>query len=122
MEELALFQGHDGRGRSGVGEGCLNYFAKTVQGAIHELEHLVLGMNPMQIEIISQLTTAAAFSAKLSGVRSDRFVPKPLDQISELAGENSRFIDSAHKRARYAVAASNPHLRADHVLRRLSQT
>jgi galactonate dehydratase len=41
-------------GISGVGEGSLNYFAKTVQTAIHELEHLVLGMNPFQVEVISQ--------------------------------------------------------------------
>jgi galactonate dehydratase len=41
-------------GLTGVGEGSLNYFAKTVETAIHELEHLVLGMDPFQIEIISQ--------------------------------------------------------------------
>lgn len=38
----------------GVGEGSLNYFAKTVDTAIHELEHLVLGMDPFQVELISQ--------------------------------------------------------------------
>lgn len=42
------------KGVSGIGEGSLNYFAKTVQTAIHELEHLILGMDPFQIEIISQ--------------------------------------------------------------------
>ena len=41
-------------GICGVGEGSLNYFAKTVETAIHELEHLVVGMDPFQIEIISQ--------------------------------------------------------------------
>jgi galactonate dehydratase len=41
-------------GVSGVGEGSLNYFARTVECAIHELEHLVVGMNPFQIELISQ--------------------------------------------------------------------
>ncbi len=41
-------------GVTGIGEGSLNYFAKTVQAAIHELEYLVLGMDPFQIEIISQ--------------------------------------------------------------------
>jgi galactonate dehydratase len=41
-------------GVSGIGEGTLNYFAKTVEAAIHELEYLVLGMNPFQVEIISQ--------------------------------------------------------------------
>ena len=38
----------------GVGEGSLNYFAKTVQAAIHELEHLVLGMDPFEVELICQ--------------------------------------------------------------------
>jgi galactonate dehydratase len=38
----------------GIGEGTLNYFAKTVEAAIHELKPLVLGMDPFQIEIISQ--------------------------------------------------------------------
>ena len=38
----------------GVGEGTLNYFAKTVEAAIHELAPLILGMDPFQIEIISQ--------------------------------------------------------------------
>lgn len=41
-------------GVTGIGEGSLNYFAKTVEAAIHELEYLVLGMDPFQIEIISQ--------------------------------------------------------------------
>ncbi|HYL73618.1 MAG TPA: mandelate racemase/muconate lactonizing enzyme family protein [Bryobacteraceae bacterium] len=38
----------------GVGEGTLNYFTKTVETAIHELAPLVTGMDPFQIEIISQ--------------------------------------------------------------------
>ncbi len=38
----------------GVGEGTLNYFAKTVEAAIHELKPLVLGMDPFQVEILSQ--------------------------------------------------------------------
>ena len=38
----------------GVGEGTLNYFAKTVETAIQELAPLILGMDPFQIEIISQ--------------------------------------------------------------------
>jgi galactonate dehydratase len=41
-------------GLHGVGEGSLNYFGKTVQTAIHELEHLVVGMDPFQVELISQ--------------------------------------------------------------------
>ena len=38
----------------GVGEGTLNYFGKTVEAAIHELTPLVIGMDPFQVEIISQ--------------------------------------------------------------------
>ncbi|MCE5307858.1 MAG: mandelate racemase/muconate lactonizing enzyme family protein [Acidobacteriales bacterium] len=38
----------------GIGEGTLNYFGKTVQAAIHELTPLILGMDPFQVEIISQ--------------------------------------------------------------------
>ena len=41
-------------GTYGVGEGTLNYFAKTVETAIHELKPLILGMDPFQIETISQ--------------------------------------------------------------------
>lgn len=42
------------QGMTGLGEGSLNYFAKTVETAIHELEYLVLGMNPFQVEVITQ--------------------------------------------------------------------
>ena len=38
----------------GIGEGTLNYFAKTVETAIHELKPFVLGLDPFQIELISQ--------------------------------------------------------------------
>lgn len=38
----------------GVGEGTLNAFAKTVEAAIHELKPLVVGMDPFQVEVISQ--------------------------------------------------------------------
>ena len=38
----------------GVGEGTLNYFAKTIETAIHELAPLVAGSDPFQIEILSQ--------------------------------------------------------------------
>jgi galactonate dehydratase len=38
----------------GVGEGTLNYFGRTIEAAIHELTPLVLGMDPFQVEIISQ--------------------------------------------------------------------
>jgi galactonate dehydratase len=46
----------------GVGEGTLNYFAKTVEAAIHELAPLILGMDPFQIEIISQRLTRDLYS------------------------------------------------------------
>ena len=41
-------------GTYGIGEGTLNYFGKTVETAIHELKPLIVGMDPFQVEIISQ--------------------------------------------------------------------
>ncbi len=41
-------------GIHGVGEGTLNAFGKTVEAAIHELKPLILGMDPFQIETLSQ--------------------------------------------------------------------
>ena len=41
-------------GIHGIGEGTLNYFGKTVEAAIHELKPLILGMDPFQVEMISQ--------------------------------------------------------------------
>lgn len=38
----------------GIGEGTLNYFGKTVEAAIHELKPLITGMDPFQVETISQ--------------------------------------------------------------------
>jgi galactonate dehydratase len=38
----------------GIGEGTLNYFAKTIESAIHELSPLIIGMDPFQTEMISQ--------------------------------------------------------------------
>lgn len=49
-------------GIHGVGEGTLNYFAKTVETAIHELKPLVLGMDPFQVEIMSQRLTRDVYS------------------------------------------------------------
>jgi len=46
----------------GVGEGTLNYFGKTVEGAIHELKPLILGMDPFQIEVISQRLVRDVYS------------------------------------------------------------
>jgi galactonate dehydratase len=41
-------------GIHGVGEGTLNYFGRTVEAAIHELSPLILGMDPFQVEMITQ--------------------------------------------------------------------
>jgi galactonate dehydratase len=41
-------------GIHGIGEGTLNYFAKTVETAIHELKPLIMGGDPFQVEILSQ--------------------------------------------------------------------
>ena len=41
-------------GIHGVGEGTVNCFAKTVETAIHELKPFVMGMDPFQVETISQ--------------------------------------------------------------------
>jgi len=41
-------------GLHGVGEGTANAFGKTVQAAVVELTPLVLGMDPFQVEMISQ--------------------------------------------------------------------
>ena len=49
-------------GIHGVGEGTLNYFAKTIEAAIHELTPLVLGMDPFQVEVISQRLTRDVYS------------------------------------------------------------
>jgi galactonate dehydratase len=49
-------------GIHGVGEGTLNYFAKTVEAAIHELTPLVLGMDPFKVEIISQRLVRDVYS------------------------------------------------------------
>lgn len=38
-------------GIHGIGEGTLNGFAKTVEAAIHELKHLVIGLDPFQVEV-----------------------------------------------------------------------
>lgn len=46
----------------GIGEGTLNYFGKTVETAIHELKPLVIGLDPFQIEIISQKLVRDVYS------------------------------------------------------------
>ncbi|NHN28608.1 mandelate racemase/muconate lactonizing enzyme family protein [Paenibacillus agricola] len=44
---------HTDEGMHGIGEGTLNGFAKTVEAAIHEMKHLVIGMSPFDVEAIS---------------------------------------------------------------------
>ncbi len=46
----------------GVGEGTLNYFARTIEAAIHELKPLIMGMDPFQVEIITQRLTRDVYS------------------------------------------------------------
>ncbi len=48
---------HTDEGLYGIGEGTLNFFGKTVETAIHELKPLILGMDPFQVEILSQRLT-----------------------------------------------------------------
>ncbi|KYZ75960.1 hypothetical protein AXX12_05840 [Anaerosporomusa subterranea] len=44
---------HTDEGIHGIGEGTLNGFAKTVEAAIHELSHVVIGMDPFDVEVMS---------------------------------------------------------------------
>lgn len=37
---------HTDDGMTGIGEGTLNGFARTIEAAVHELEHLVIGADP----------------------------------------------------------------------------
>lgn len=46
----------------GVGEGSLLSFAKTVESAIHELEPLVVGLDPMRIESMCQRLTRDVYT------------------------------------------------------------
>ena len=49
-------------GLHGVGEGTVNGFAKTVEAAIHELTPLVLGMDPFQVEVLTQKMVRDVYS------------------------------------------------------------
>src|SRR5581483_3178997 len=49
-------------GIHGIGEGTLNYFGKTVEAAIQELKPLILGMDPFQVENISQRLVRDVYS------------------------------------------------------------
>ena len=46
----------------GIGEGTLNYFARTIETAIHELKPLVIGMDPFQVETICQRLVRDVYS------------------------------------------------------------
>lgn len=46
----------------GIGEGTLNFFARTVEAAIHEFKPLVLGMDPFQVEMIGQRLVRDVYS------------------------------------------------------------
>lgn len=46
----------------GIGEGSLLSFAKTVETAVHELEPLVIGLDPMQIETLCQRLTRDVYT------------------------------------------------------------
>lgn len=41
-------------GIHGVGEGTMNYFARTIETAIHELKPLIIGLDPFQVETVTQ--------------------------------------------------------------------
>lgn len=49
-------------GVHGTGEGTLNSFARTVEAAIHELAPLVIGMDPFQIEPLTQRLVRDVYS------------------------------------------------------------
>ncbi len=49
-------------GIHGVGEGTINRFGKTVEAAIHELAPLVIGLDPFQIETMTQRMTRDIYS------------------------------------------------------------
>ncbi len=49
-------------GLYGIGEGTLNYFTRTVETAIHELKPMVIGLDPFQVERISQRLTRDPYS------------------------------------------------------------
>ena len=49
-------------GVHGIGEGTVMYFAKTVEAAIQELTPFVIGMDPMQVEILYQRLTRDTYA------------------------------------------------------------
>jgi galactonate dehydratase len=53
---------HTDEGIYGIGEGTLMAFTKTIETAIHELSPFVIGLDPMQVEIITQRLTRDQYS------------------------------------------------------------
>src|SRR5664280_2202112 len=49
-------------GLTGVGEGTLNAFARTVEAAIHELSQQYIGLDPFQPALIAQRMTRDVYS------------------------------------------------------------
>ncbi len=49
-------------GLYGIGEGTVNGFAKTVETAIHELKPNVIGLDPFQLELITQRLVRDVYS------------------------------------------------------------
>ncbi len=43
---------HTNEGIHGIGEGTMNFFAKTIEAAIHELKPHILGLDPFQVETL----------------------------------------------------------------------
>jgi len=49
-------------GVHGIGEGTLGHFSKTVEAAIHEMKHLILGLDVFQVETIVQRMVRDVFA------------------------------------------------------------
>jgi galactonate dehydratase len=49
-------------GVHGIGEGTLGHFSRTVEAAIHEMKHLILGLDVFQVEMIVQRMARDVFA------------------------------------------------------------
>ena len=45
---------HTDQGLHGIGEGTLNGFIRTTEAAVHELEHLVIGQDPRNVNALAK--------------------------------------------------------------------
>ena len=45
---------HTDQGLHGLGEGTLNGFIRTTEAAVHELEHLVIGQDPRNVNALTR--------------------------------------------------------------------